>query len=94
MENESINQKKAGTQILTLRMPVELKQKLERNAKRQGVSLNQMANYLLTLELSQLDSIYTLESRLSRKNIDSLKTDVTNILTKICANDVPEWDRI
>ncbi len=40
------------TQIVTLRVPVELKVRLEYEAKHQGVSLNNLANYFLTTQLS------------------------------------------
>ncbi len=42
---------------LTLRMPAELKRRLEREAKYQGVSLNQLTNYMLTVQLTQLETI-------------------------------------
>ncbi len=40
------------TQIATLRIPVELKVRLEQEAKHQGVSLNNLANYYLTTQYS------------------------------------------
>ena len=44
------------TQVVTLRVPNELKSRLEQQAKVQGVSLNNLANYLLTTQLSQLET--------------------------------------
>jgi predicted HicB family RNase H-like nuclease len=41
------------TRVVTLRMPAELKKRLEREAKYQGVSLNQLTNYLLNTILPQ-----------------------------------------
>jgi len=37
-----------STQVVTLRMPVELKSRLESEAHTQGVSMNSLANYMLT----------------------------------------------
>ena len=34
-----------NTQVLTLRIPMELKKRLERQAKYQGTSINQLTNY-------------------------------------------------
>ena len=38
------------SQIVTLRVPAELKIRLEHEAKYQGVSINNLANYLLTTQ--------------------------------------------
>jgi len=80
------------TQVLTIRIPVELKTRLEKEAKFQGVSLNQFTNYLLNLQLTQLETISLLESRLSRKSISDLKRKVGRILDQIPARSVPAWD--
>ncbi len=45
-----------NTQAITLRMPADLKARLEREAKYQGVSLNHLANYMLNLQITQLES--------------------------------------
>ena len=80
------------TQVVTLRMPRELKRRLEREAKYQGVSLNQLTNYLLNLQLTQIEAISALESRLSQKSVHELKAKVGRILDKIPGRDIPEWD--
>ena len=54
------------TKVVTLRMPVDLKKKLELEAKNQGVSINQLSNYLLAVQLTQLETLYALESRLEK----------------------------
>jgi hypothetical protein len=80
------------TQVVTLRMPIELKTRLEKEAKYQGVSLNQLTNYLLNLQVTQLEMISLLESRLSRQSISSLKRRVGRILDQIPERSVPNWD--
>ncbi len=83
-----------NTKVVTLRMPVELKKRLQREAKYQGVSLNQLTNYLLNVQLTQIETISALESRLSRKSISKLQTKVSNILQNVPSGPVPEWDSI
>jgi len=83
-----------NAQIVTLRMPTELKKRLEREASHQGISLNQMANYLLNMQITQLEMITSLDSRLRRKSISSLKRSVRGILQKTPSREVPEWDRV
>jgi hypothetical protein len=84
----------SNTQVVTLRMPKELKRRLEREAKYQGVSINQLANYLMTIQLTHLESVSILESRLEKKSIPSLKLKVREILDKVPEREVPVWDRI
>ena len=90
MESENMNK----TQVVTLRMPVELKERLERQARSQGVSVNQLSNYLLNLELTQLETISRLELRLEKKSISELKKKVDRILDRIPHREVPDWDSV
>ena len=83
------------TQVVTLRVPVELKLRLDSQAKAQGVSLNNLANYMLTTQLSELETLAKIEQRLSTKKLSSLKKKVSAILDKVPHKvDVPEWDRL
>ena len=80
------------TLTLTLRLPVELKKRLEREARYQGVSLNQLANYMLAVQLKQLETISALEAKLAGRSISQLKEKVGAILKKIPEKKVPSWN--
>ncbi len=83
------------TKIVTLRVPVELKSRLEREAKQQGVSLNNLANYFLATQLSQLETLSIIESRISGKSLPELKTKVKKILQSVPHKQkVPAWDMV
>lgn len=84
----------SNTQVVTLRLPKDLKRRLEREAKYQGVSINQLTNYLLNSQLTQLESVSILESRLSKKSISSLKRKVNKTLSKVPSRKVPDWDKV
>jgi len=84
----------SDTQVVTLRLPKDLKRRLDREAKYQGVSINQLTNYLLNSQLTQLESVSILESRLSNKSINTLKKKVRKIISKVPSREVPNWDRI
>ncbi len=84
----------SNSKVVTLRMPVELKKRLEREAKYQGTSINQLTNYLLNIQLTQIESFSALESKLTPKSIPELKVRVKNILTKISDRPVPKWDEM
>ncbi|MCF8239781.1 MAG: type II toxin-antitoxin system HicB family antitoxin [Melioribacteraceae bacterium] len=84
----------SNTQVVTLRLPKDLKRRLEREAKYQGVSINQLSNYLLNSQLTHLESISILESRLSKKSVSSLKRKVSQTLDKVPSRKVPGWDKV
>ena len=84
----------SDTQVVTLRMPIELKRRLDREAKYQGVSLNQLANYLVNTQLTHMESVSVLESRLEKKTIPILKRKARKILSKVTDRSVPSWDSI
>ena len=83
------------TQVVTLRIPIDLKTRLENEAHIQGVSMNNLANYMLTTQISQIEVLSAIEARISRKNISSLKTKVNKVLDSVQNNyDIPEWDKV
>ena len=83
------------TQVVTLRIPVDLKARLENEAHIQGVSMNNLANYMLTTQISQIEVLLAIEARISRKDISSLKTKVNKVLDSVQKNyDIPEWDKV
>jgi len=84
----------SNIQVLTVRIPLELKERLEQQAKFQRTSLNQLSNYLLTTQLTQLETLSFLEKKLARKHIHDLKKKVKSILKKIPDREVPKWDLI
>jgi len=93
--NELLNKSEPKDRfVLTLRIPTDLKQRLEMSAKKQGVSMNQFASYLLNMQLTQIESFITLEQRFSNRNIDELKEKVNSWFKKIPKGEVPDWDRI
>lgn len=83
-----------NTQVVTLRMPSELKTRLEREARYQGVSISQLATYLLNIQVTQLEMISTLESRLQQKSLSGLKRRVRNILKNVPSREIHDWDVI
>ncbi|CAK8714030.1 MAG: toxin-antitoxin system HicB family antitoxin [Candidatus Electrothrix sp. AW2] len=84
-----------NTQVITLRVPAELKDRLAHEAKSQGVSLNNLASYFLTTQLSQLEALSVVESRIAKKDISALKSKVTKILDAVPKkHKVPEWDAV
>ena len=84
----------SNTQVLKIRVPLELKERLEKEAKHQGTTLDLLTSYLLTTHLTQLETISSLELKLSKRSLPDLKRKVENILKKVPERQVPEWDSI
>lgn len=83
----------SNTQVVTLRMSKDLKRRLEQEARYQGISLNQLANYIINNRLTEMEMISALETRLAQKSISDLKERVGQILDKVPGREVANWDR-
>ena len=84
----------SDTSVVTLRMPVDLKHRLEKEARRQGVSLNQLSNYLLNTQVSFIEAESALEARLTRCTFAELQNRVEKILAAVPDRQPEEWDRL
>lgn len=84
----------SDTSVVTLRMPVDLKHRLEKEARRQGVSLNQLSNYLLNTQVSFIEAESALEARLTRHTFAELQKRVEKILAAVPDRQPEEWDRL
>jgi len=83
------------TQVVTLRIPIELKARLDQQARVQGVFVNNLANYLLTTQLSQIETLSVIEQRLQGRNLSDLKKKVNGLLDKVPhKSNLPEWDSL
>jgi uncharacterized protein (DUF1778 family) len=79
---------------LTIRVPEDLKQRIEKLASLQGVSINQFALYAFTKEISELESGSYFNAIIQDVDKRQLLKDVDRILDSVPDRDMPEWDRI
>ncbi len=84
----------SNTQVLTLKIPMELKRRLERQARYQGTSVHRLMYYLLTTQLTEMETLEAINKRVSQKNIPDLKNKVNKILAKVPDKPVPGWDEM
>lgn len=89
-----------GPSVVTLRIPKDLKSRLEQAADQQGVSLNQFALYILAGELARFEAAeeqawQALDHRYpaTRPGADVV-AEARKLLQRTPAKDVPDWDRI
>ena len=88
---------KAKASVLTIRVPKELKHKIEQVADEQGVSINQLALYAFTKEIKELETssffINYIKSK-TKNEILSGFDDVIKKVNKTNKNKLPIWDKI
>lgn len=85
---------KTKPSVLTLRLPFELKHKIERVADEQGISINQLALYAFTKELAEMEtSEYFIKYWKNHKKENILK-DFDKVMKKVKNNKLPVWDKI
>jgi len=84
----------ANKNTLTIRVPEELKNRIETIAAQQGISINQFAMYALTKEIGELEAGEFFRN-ISR-NVDkkALFKCFDSILSKVADREVPDWDRV
>ena len=77
---------------LTIRVPEELKDRIETLAAQQGVSINQFAMYAFTKEIGELETGQMF--RTMRRGVDkkAMFSKLDAILDRVADTDVPGWD--
>ncbi len=85
---------KAKSSVLTIRVPKELKHKIERVADEQGVSINQLALYAFTKEIKEMETSTYFRNRLKLKDKKETLKDYHNVIKKIGKSKLPKWDTL
>lgn len=81
--------------VLTIRIPEDLKDRLERTASSQGVSLNQFALYAFTRGLNDVETANFFKSKIAGKSKESLEKNFDKVMKKIKSkNNLPAWDKL
>jgi len=86
MENRKKN-------ILTIRVPEDLKARIEKYSAMQGVSINQFALYAFTKELGQLETSRYFTEILREKNTQEILAGFDAVMDKVPKRRVPDWDK-
>lgn len=80
--------------VLTIRVPEDLKIKLEKTARAQGVSLNQFALYAFTRGLSDIDTTSYFKDLIAGKDPDSILADFDKVIGKVKSRKAKDWDSL
>ena len=85
---------KTKASVLTLRIPFELKHKIEQIADEQGVSINQLALYAFTKEIEEMEIFNFFEKYWKGKNKKKIISDFDSVLGKVKERETPDWDKL
>ena len=84
---------KKNRNVMTIRVPEDLKDRIEKFALLQGVSINQFALYTFTKELAELETNKFFRNELRSKKKETLnKFDL--LMSSISERENPGWDKI
>lgn len=80
------------TSVLTIRVPSDLKQRIEANT--QGVSINQLAMYMFTREISSFEAGNKMSTYWQGYSREEIFKGFDSVMTKVRKRKVPNWDKI
>lgn len=81
--------------VLTIRVPKDLKDRIEKMAHHQGDSMNQFAIYAFTREISELESTSFFQSQYEGKKPKEIMDDFDAIMDKVPKRKTqPAWDQM
>jgi hypothetical protein len=80
--------------VLTIRVPKDLKQRIEVTAKEQGVSINQLAMYMFSRGISSFEAGNKISEYWYGFNKDEIFNDFDSVMKKVKKRKVPSWDKI
>ncbi len=81
------------TNVLTIRVPEQLKSRIEKYSAMQGVSINQFALYAFAKELGELEASRYFRDLLRDKSKKDILAAFDGVMEKIPDREVPRWDR-
>ena len=80
--------------VLTIRVPRDLKDRIEKAADEQGVSMNQFAIYAFTRGISEMEAASFFQGEYSDKTKKEIFAEFDEVMKKIPRRSAPAWDRI
>ena len=83
-----------NTNVLTIRVPRDLKERIEKMAEQQGVSMNQFAVYAFTREITALESAAYFKDQYTGKTESEIFADFDAVMGRMPKRRGPEWDRM
>ena len=80
------------TNILTIRVPTDFKERIGVIAEEQGVSINQLAMYILAKEIGNWEAGQTLSTYWKGYTKEEIVSGFDEVMGKVQNRPVPSWD--
>ena len=84
----------AEASVMTVRIPSDLKHRIEVVAEEQGVSLNQLAMYMFTREVSSMEAGCKISRYWNGYNKSEILNGFDEVMGKVKGKRVPNWDKL
>jgi hypothetical protein len=82
----------AKASVLTIRVPLTLKQRIETAAEDQGVSINQLAMYMFAREIASFEATERMSKYWAGYRKDKIFSGFDHVMRKVKKRKVPHWD--
>ena len=80
--------------VMTVRLPVELKQRIDIIAAEQGVSLNQLAMYMFAKEVASFEAGNKISEYWQGYEKKEIIQGFDDVMSKVKKRKVPRWDEV
>lgn len=80
--------------VLTIRVPADLKHRIALVAEQQGVSINQLAMYMFTKEIGNLEASQKISKYWKGYSKEDIFSGFDEVMTKVKDAPVPDWDKM
>ena len=84
----------AKPSVLTIRIPSDLKHRIAVLAEQQGVSINQLAMYMFTKEVGNLEAGQKMSKVWKNYSKEDLLKGFDEVMSKVKKRPIPDWDKI
>ena len=80
--------------VLTIRVPADLKHRIDLVAQEQGVSINQLAMYMFTKEIGNLEAGQNISKYWKDYSVEKILAGFNEVMGKVKSRPVPDWDKM
>lgn len=80
--------------VLTIRVPADLKHRIALVAEQQGVSINQLAMYMFTKEIGNLEASQKISKYWKGYSKEEIFSGFGEVMAKVKDTPVPDWDKM
>ncbi len=80
--------------VLTIRMPTDLKHRISLVAQEQGVSINQLVLYIFFFFFGTLEAGHKMSTYWTEYAQEDIVSGFDEVMAKVREKPVPDWDRM